>query len=144
VPADLVMKAMNAVHRALIRVAPGRFGHEALGMPVLELTTTGRLSGRPRSVMLTSPVRDGDAIVVVASRGGDDRHPDWLLNLRAEPNVEVAQRNGPRRPMTAHVADAAERERLWTEITASHPRYAAYQRRTSREIPVVLLRPVGS
>ena len=143
-PADLVMKAMNAVHRALIRVAPGRFGHEALGMPVLELTTTGRLSGRPRSVMLTSPVRDGDAIVVVASRGGDDRHPDWLLNLRAEPNVEVALRNGPRRPMTAHVADAAERERLWTEITASHPRYAAYQRRTSREIPVVLLRPAGS
>jgi deazaflavin-dependent oxidoreductase (nitroreductase family) len=144
VPADLVMKAMNAVHRALIRVAPGRFGHEALGMPVLELTTTGRLSGRPRSVMLTSPIRDGDAIVVVASRGGDDRHPDWLLNLRAEPNVEVALRNGPRRPMTAHVADAAERERLWTEIAASHPRYAAYQRRTSREIPVVLLRPVGS
>ena len=106
-PADLVMKAMNVVHRALIRVAPRRFGHEALGMPVLELTTTGRLSGRPRSVMLTSPVRDGDAIVVVASRGGDDRHPDWLLNLRAEPNVEVALRNGPRRPMTAHVADAA-------------------------------------
>jgi deazaflavin-dependent oxidoreductase (nitroreductase family) len=144
VPADLVMKAMNVVHRALIRVAPGRFGDEALGMPVLELTTTGRLSGRPRSVMLTSPVRDGDAIVVVASRGGDDRHPDWLLNLRAEPNVEVALRNGPRRPMTAHVADAAERERLWKEITASHPRYAAYQRRTSREIPVVLLRPAGS
>jgi deazaflavin-dependent oxidoreductase (nitroreductase family) len=144
VPADLVMKAMNVVHRALIRVAPGRFGNEALGMPVLELTTTGRLSGRPRSVMLTSPVRDGDAIVVVASRGGDDRHPDWLLNLRAEPNVEVALRNGPRRPMTAHVADAAERERLWKEITALHPRYAAYQRRTSREIPVVLLRPTGS
>ena len=143
-PADLVMKAMNVVHRALIRVAPGRFGDEALGMPVLELTTTGRLSGRPRSVMLTSPVRDGDAIVVVASRGGDDRHPDWLLNLRAEPNVEVALRNGPRRPMTAHVADAAERERLWKEITASHPRYAAYPRRTSREIPVVLLRPTGS
>ncbi|HSU11268.1 MAG TPA: nitroreductase/quinone reductase family protein [Pseudonocardia sp.] len=143
-PADLVMKAMNAVHRALIRVAPRRFGHEALGMPVLELTTTGRLSGRPRSVMLTSPVRDGDAIVVVASRGGDDRHPDWLLNLRAEPNVEVALRNGPRRPMTARVADAAERERLWKEITALQPRYAAYQRRTSREIPVVLLRPTGS
>ena len=143
-PADLVMKTMNVVHRALIRLAPGRFGNEALGMPVLELTTIGRVSGRPRSVMLTSPVRDGDAIVVVASRGGDDRHPDWLLNLRAEPNVEVALRNGPRRPMTARVADAAERERLWAEITRFHPRYAAYQRRTSREIPVVLLRPAGS
>ena len=84
-PADLVMKALNAVHRALIKVAPRRFGHEALGMPVLELTTVGRRSGRPRSVMLTSPVRDGEAIVVVASRVGDDRHPDWLLNLRAQP-----------------------------------------------------------
>ena len=82
-PADLVMKALNAVHRALIKVAPRRFGDEALGMPVLELTTVGRRSGRPRSVMLTSPVRDGEAIVVVASRVGDDRHPDWLLNLRA-------------------------------------------------------------
>ena len=91
-PADLVMKALNAVHRALIKVAPRRFGDEALGMPVLELTTVGRRSGRPRSVMLTSPVRDGEAIVVVASRVGDDRHPDWLLNLRAQPRVEVALR----------------------------------------------------
>ena len=90
-------------------------------------------------------VRDGEAIVVVASRGGDDRHPDWLLNLRAQPRVEVALRNGPRRPMVARVADGAERERLWTEITTFHPRYAAYQRRTTREIPVVLLlrRPTG-
>lgn len=139
-PADLVMKAMNAVHRVLIRVAP-QFGHEALGMPVLELVTVGRRSGRPGAVLLTSPIRDGEAIVVVASRGGDDRHPDWLLNLRAEPHVEVALRNGPRRPMIARVAEGAERERLWKEITTHHPRYAAYQRRTSREIPVVLLVP---
>jgi deazaflavin-dependent oxidoreductase (nitroreductase family) len=143
VPADLVMKAMNAVHRALIKIAPRRFGDEALGMPVLELTTVGRRSGQPRSVMLTSPVRDGEAIVVVASRGGDDRHPDWLLNLRAQPRVEVALRGGPRRPMVARIADEAERERLWTEITTFNPRYAAYQRRTSREIPVVLLLPAA-
>jgi deazaflavin-dependent oxidoreductase (nitroreductase family) len=112
-------------------------------MPVLELTTVGRRSGLPRSVMLTSPVRDGEAIVVVASRGGDDRHPDWLLNLRTQPRVEVALRGGPRRPMLARVADGAERERLWTEITTFHPRYAAYQRRTTREIPVVLLLPAA-
>jgi deazaflavin-dependent oxidoreductase (nitroreductase family) len=143
VPADLVMKALNVAHRALIRVAPRRFGQEALGMPVLELTTVGRRSGRPRSVMLTSPIRDGPAVVVVASRGGDDRHPDWLLNLQAQPRVEVALRNGPRRPMVARVADDAERERLWTQITRFHPRYAAYQRRTPREIPVVLLSPTA-
>jgi deazaflavin-dependent oxidoreductase (nitroreductase family) len=93
--------------------------------------------------MLTSPIRDGEAIVVVASRGGDDRHPDWLLNLQAEPRVEVALRGGPRRPMLARVAAAAERERLWKEIIAFHPRYAGYQRRTSREIPVVLLLPIA-
>ena len=142
-PTDLVMKALNAVHRALIKVAPRRFGDEALGMPVLELTTVGRRSGLPRSVMLTSPVRDGEAIVVVASRGGDDRHPDWLLNLQTEPRVEVALRGGPRRPMRARVAERAERERLWEEITAFHPRYAGYQRRTSREFPVVLLLPIA-
>jgi len=142
VPADVLMKALNAVHRAVIKVVP-RFGNQALGMPVLELTTVGRRSGRPRSVMLTSPIRDGEAIVVVASRGGDDRHPDWLLNLQAEPRVEVALRGGPRRPMLARVAAAAERERLWKEITAFHPRYAGYQRRTSREIPVVLLLPIA-
>ena len=73
-PTDLAMKALNAVHRALIKVAPRRFGDEALGMPVLELTTTGRKTGRPHTVVLTSPVRDGDAIVVVASRGGDNHH----------------------------------------------------------------------
>jgi deazaflavin-dependent oxidoreductase (nitroreductase family) len=138
------MKALNAVHRALITVAPRRFGRRALGMPVLELTTVGRRTGRPRSVMLTSPVRDGEAIVVVASRAGDDRHPDWLLNLRAQPRVEVALRGGPRRPMLARIAEGAERERLWTEITAFHPRYAGYQRRTAREIPVVLLVPTDS
>lgn len=140
-PADFVLKAMNVVHRALIRVAPRRFGQETLGMPVLELTTVGRRSGRPRSVMLTSPIRDGPAVVVVASRGGDDRHPDWLLNLQARPRVEVALRNGPRRTMVARVAEGTERERLWAQITEFHPRYAAYQRRTSREIPVVLLYP---
>ena len=140
VPADVLMKALNAVHRAVIKVIP-RFGHEALGMPVLELTTVGRRSGRPRSVLLTSPIQDGDAIVVVASRGGDDRHPDWLLNLRAEPRVEVALRGGSRRPMLARVAEGTERDRLWRKIIAVHPRYAAYQRRTCRVIPVVLLRP---
>jgi deazaflavin-dependent oxidoreductase (nitroreductase family) len=91
--------------------------------------------------MLTAPARDGDGLVVVASRGGDDRHPDWFLNLRAQPHVEVALQGGSRMPMEARIATGPERARLWAEITASNPRYAGYQRRTSREIPVVLLRP---
>lgn len=140
-PADAVLKAMNVVHRALLRISGGRLGHEMERMPVLELTTVGRRSGTPRSVLLTAPARDGDALVVVASKGGDERHPDWFLNLRAEPNVEIALQGGPRRPMVARIAEGPERERLWGQITTSNPRYAAYQRKTAREIPVVVLDP---
>src|SRR5690349_8670165 len=105
-------------------------------MPVVELVTTGRRSGTPRTVMLTVPMRDGDAYVVVASRGGDDQHPAWFLNLRDEPHVQVAVQGGPRQPMLAHVATPDERARLWPEITARHPNYASYQQRTEREIQI--------
>lgn len=140
-PSDLALKAMNTVHRALLTVSGGRIGWQAAGMPVLELTTTGRSSGEPRSVMLTSPVQEGDTIVIVASRGGDDRHPAWFLNLRDDPDVEVAMGGGDRRPYRAEIADADERARLWPIITGDHGNYAGYQRRTDREIPVVLLHP---
>src|SRR5689334_21057830 len=135
------MKAVNAVHRAVLTLTRGRIGYQGEGMPVLELTTVGRRTGRPRSVLLTSPAREGDTIVVIASRGGDDRHPDWLLNLRAQPRVEVALQGAPRRPMFARIADGPERDRLWQRVVTSNPRYSTYQRRTSREIPVVLLTP---
>lgn len=142
-PSDLALKAMNAVHRLALRLSGGRLGHEAMGMPVLELTTTGRRSGQRRSVMLTSPLTDNGHLVVVASRGGDDRHPAWYLNLCDDPQVEVSVRGAPPQPMTAHVATAQERARLWPLITARHTNYAGYQRRTSREIPLVVLLPRG-
>src|SRR4051794_30761249 len=110
---------MNGVHRAVLAVSFGHLGWHASGMPVLELTTTGRKSGQPRSVMLTSPWQDGDTIAIVASRGGDDVHPAWFLNLRDHPDVEVTMR-GAKRPMRAHVADATERARIWPLITADH------------------------
>jgi deazaflavin-dependent oxidoreductase (nitroreductase family) len=132
---------MNTVHRTVLKVSGGRLGWTAMNMPVLELTTTGRKTGRRHSVMLTSPLQDGDAIVVVASRGGDDHHPAWFLNLRNDPNVEVALGGEPRRPMVARVADGDERARLWPLVTADHKNYAGYQTRTDREIPLVLLEP---
>jgi deazaflavin-dependent oxidoreductase (nitroreductase family) len=79
--------------------------------------------------------------VVVASRGGDDHHPAWFLNLRNDPNVEVALGGELRRPMVARVASADERARLWPLLTADHKNYAGYQTRTDREIPLVLLEP---
>ena len=98
-PTDLQLKAMNAFHRGLLTISGGRLGWRAGGMPVLELTTTGRKSGQPRSVMLTSPVQQGDAIVIVASRGGDDHHPAWFLNLRDHPDVDVAFAGRPKQSM---------------------------------------------
>lgn len=91
--------------------------------------------------MLTSPMRDGEAYVVVASRGGDDRHPAWLLNLRDEPRVQVAIKGGPRQPMRASIATPDERARLWPQIATRYQNYANYQKRTQREIPLVLLHP---
>lgn len=140
-PSDLALKSMNAVHRAVLWVSGGRIGRKMADMPVLELVTTGRRSGEPRAVMLTSPLRDGDAYVVVASRGGDDRHPAWLLNLRDEPRVQVAVQGGPRTAMIASIATPEERARLWPQVVDKWDNYAAYQRRTQREIPLVLLRP---
>jgi len=140
-PSDFTLKAMNAVHRAMLKVSFGRLGWTAYRMPVLELTTIGRKSGQRRSVMLTSPVRDGAALVVVASRGGDDRSPAWFHNLVAHPEVEVALQGGPAVRMRARVATAEERARLWPLITADHQNYAEYQTRTERQIPLVLLKP---
>jgi len=141
-PSDVGFKAMNAVHRLLLRVSGGRVGWTAQEMPVLELTTTGRRSGRPRSVMLTSPLQEGPVLVVVASRGGDDLPPAWFLNLRDDPDVGVRLQGRPTQRMRARVATMAERERLWPRVTADHRNYAAYQARTTREIPLVLLEPL--
>ena len=139
-PSDFALKSMNAVHRGLIKLTGGRVGWQ-VAMPVLELTTTGRKSGQPRSVLLTSPHQEGDTWVVVASRGGDDTHPAWFLNLRDNPEVEVSLKGGPKQPMRARIADAGERARLWPKITADFKNYAQYQTKTEREIPLVFLEP---
>ena len=142
-PSDLVLKTMNTVHRTILKLSGGRFGWEASNMPVLELTTTGRKSGQPRAVMLTSPLQEGSTVVIVASRGGDDQNPAWFLNLRDDPNVEVSLKGAPKQPMTARVATPEERARMWPKIIADHKNYGGYQKRTEREIPLVLLEPAS-
>lgn len=140
-PSDFTLKAVNAVHRVLLRLSFGRVGAEFFGMPALELTTVGRKSGQPRSVMLTAPIVDGDEYIIVASRAGGPTHPAWFVNLRDNPAVEVSFRNGSRRAMTAHVLTAEQRAPLWARIVAEYPTYGDYQRRTTREIPLVRLTP---
>jgi deazaflavin-dependent oxidoreductase (nitroreductase family) len=141
-PTDLQLKIMNAVHKTAIKLSGGRLGWTAGKMPALELTTIGRKSGEPRSVMLTSPLQRGESIVIVASKGGNDRHPDWYLNLVDHPQVTVKYRGGPARQMTARTATEVERAEMWPPITAAYRGYAGYQQKTDRTIPVVLLDPV--
>ena len=139
-PSDVFFKAANGMHRAMMKLTGGRFGWDLANMPVVELTTTGRKSGKPRSVMLTSPIQDGATIVLVGSRGGDDHHPAWVLNIRDNPDVEVSMR-GKKQRMHAHIASPEERAELWPRIVAVYKNYDSYQTRTTREIPLVVLEP---
>jgi deazaflavin-dependent oxidoreductase (nitroreductase family) len=137
---DLMMRVMNAAHRSLVVLSRGRLGWKIGPMPVVELHTTGRKSGARRSTMLTAPVYEPDKVVLIASKGGDERHPYWYLNLVADPNVELTQ-NGVTRPMRARTAGEAEKAQLWPRIVRANPGYAGYQRKTSRDIPVVICEP---
>ncbi len=115
----------------------GEDGHDWNGRPTLLLTTRGRKSGEPRTLPLIY-ARDGEDVLVVASRGGAPNHPRWYLNLEADPDVEV-QVKGDRFHARARTATAQERPRLWEIVTKVFPDYLEYQTRTTREIPVVVL-----
>ncbi len=137
---DLVARIGTGLHRGMYDASGGRLGGRGAGMPVVELTTVGRKSGKRRVTMLTSPLQDGDDVVVVASYGGDDRHPAWFLNLRDHPDVELTM-HGTKRRVRARIASADEKETLWPRIVAHAPGYGKYQERTTRDIPVVVLEP---
>jgi deazaflavin-dependent oxidoreductase (nitroreductase family) len=140
-PSDLALKSMNLIHKTMLTLSGGRLGWTAGNMPVLELTTTGRKSGVPRTVMLTSPWQEGNSILIVASRGGDDHHPAWFVNLRDNPSVEVSFKGAAKQKMTARIVTAEERANLWPKVTSAYKNYGSYQSKTDREIPLVFLEP---
>ena len=140
-PSDFSMRAMNGIHRFAMAVTGGRLGWNLGGMPVVELTTVGRKSGQPWSTMLTAPLMLGESYVVVASRGGDDVHPAWFLNLRDNPGVQIVVKGGQRQERTARIPADAERAELWERIVSKHRNYAGYQTKTERQIPLVVLDP---
>ncbi len=137
---DVGFRSLNLVHRTVVVVSRGRVGRRALGMEIVELITVGRRSGRLHHTMLTVPVIEGDTLVLVASKGGDDRDPDWFKNLRHTPVVDVVWR-GERRAMRARVATREEVERLWPLVVETYRSYERYRQRASREIPLVICEP---
>jgi len=134
---DVGFKVMNAVHRGLLAVTGGRFPRSLMGMTPVELRTIGRKSGQTRTTMLTSPINDDTRVVLVASKGGDDRDPQWYRNLSANPEVEVVI-GGSARTMRARTASPDEKAALWPDIVAVYKYYDSYQKRADRDIPVVI------
>lgn len=137
---DALMAGMNLLHRGVLALTGGRVGWKLGAMTAVELHTIGRSSGRRRSTMLSAPIHDGDRFVLVASKGGDDRQPQWYLNLVANPDVELTVRDQTFR-MHARTASPPEKAELWPTIVRVNPGYAGYQRKTDRDIPVVVCDP---
>ena len=138
-PARAMMRMISGTHELWYRLSGGRIGGRLGHLPILLLTTTGRRSGR----RLTTPLvylPDGENLVIIASNGGSDRHPEWWLNLRSQPDAEV-QIGPATRAVVARKAEGDERERLWRAVVELYHGYDEYRRMTSREIPVVVLTP---
>ncbi len=122
------------------RRSGGRIHGRLFGMPVLLLTHRGRKSGRE----ITTPLafaRDGRDLILIASNGGNDSHPSWYLNLQAHPEAEVEIGRERARVQSEDVPPGPEKERTFKLLADIYKGYYGYRERTSREIPVVRLRP---
>ena len=135
----VMIKTVSAVHEFWYRLTGGILGGSMMGRPILLLTTTGRKTGTRRTTPLMY-LKDGENLVVIASNGGNPRHPAWWLNLEQNPQAEVQMR-GEKRRVTAEEATGEERERLWRAVVEVYSGYEGYQKTTERQIPVVILRP---
>ena len=131
-------KLLSSTHVALYRLSGGRLGARAFGNSVLLLTVKGRKTGKQRTTPLLY-FRDDDNLLVVASKGGHPKHPEWYNNLVASPEVMV-QIGHEKLPMRAATATEDEKSRLWPEIVRAYKSYGEYQRKTTRNIPVVILK----
>ncbi len=133
------LKLLDVGNRLLSRISGGRLGNHLSGMPLLMLTTIGRKSGQPRNHAI-SFWRDGGNLVIIASNGGANKHPDWYFNLSANPQVKVIIK-GKGYKMTARDATTEERARVWPQAVKDWGDYARYEAAVQgvREIPIVVL-----
>ena len=138
---DATVRRLSALHAAVFRATNGVVGRRLVANDMLLLTTVGRRTGRHHTVPLLY-LGAGDRLVVIASYGGRDQHPEWYLNLVDEPHatVRVGATTSPVRAETMHRDD---REAWWPRIVEAYGDYEVYQSRTRREIPTVWLHPVA-
>lgn len=137
---DIGFKLLGATHGTILRLFGGKLLTTGFGMPFVELHTIGRKSGQPRVTILTSPIHDEHRVVLVASKGGDDRDPEWYRNLVVNPDVEI-HIGGQVRRLRARTASAEEKEEIWPQILSVYRGYGSYQKRSSRDIPVIICEP---
>lgn len=134
---DTFSKVATTIHTQLYQRSGGKLGGSMFKSPLMLLTTTGRKSGEPRVTPLMC-IKDGDRFLAIASYGGDDRDPQWFKNLQANPEATI-QLGSETIPVRATVATPEEKKTLWPKATAAYKGYDNYQRKTSRDIPVVIL-----
>ncbi len=135
-----VLRLVTDLHTVAYRATGGFVGHRVpFAPPMLLLEHVGAKSGIKRTTPLAY-VSDGDAIVLVASKGGNPRHPAWFHNLKANPDTRI-QVGSEQRNVRARVATDDEHRRLWPKAVDTYGGYAGYQERTSRKIPLVVLEP---
>ena len=134
-----VNRVLPRVHAKILRWSGGRIGAHIGAARICLLTTTGRRSGKPRTIPLNT-YTDGDRVVLIASNDGQDHHPDWFYNLVATPAATISfDHNVLHR--RGRLATEDERADLWPKITTWYPAYARYQSRTKRTIPLFIFDP---
>ncbi|HJN91974.1 MAG TPA: nitroreductase/quinone reductase family protein [Dehalococcoidia bacterium] len=126
------------LHRGMYRLSGGRFGGRVRGSAVSLLTTTGRKSGKRRTIPLVYMEEEG-RLLLAASNGGNAKQPVWYLNLVADPEVEI-QAGGRRFRTTAEVLMGTERGEVWERYKSANSQFAGYEAKTDREIPVIAFR----
>ena len=137
----LLARTIHRVDGATLRLSRGRTTASALlsGLPIIQLTTIGARSGRPRTVPLVG-IPDGDRLILIASNWGQTKHPAWYYNVKAHPEVKITGRDVPaERVYMAREVTGEERERCWAKAVALYPGYRGYAARAGREIPIIVL-----
>jgi len=136
-----IFRFFMAIYVYLYRLSGGKFGSQVQGLPVLLLTTTGRRTGKKRTTPLGYLEHEG-SYVVTATNAGFESQPAWFHNLKSQPQVAL-QIGNKQLTAVAEPANPTLRQQLWAQFVEKAPGYGAYPARTTREIPVVLLRPVS-